>query len=147
MQKIENLLVINIKVSIFSKILFFSHILWVPDRLDMDCAVYCHHIVSVSTDHAVAVLRDWFVGVANRHLALGPPSGWRLKKLPGSSQGFCLFLSFSYLDMPFLPLLAEFLLYLCAVLRSLGPQSLWFKLLEAVRTHTILESSASSIAC
>lgn len=59
----------------------------------MDCAVYCHHIASVSTDHAVAVLRDWFVGVANRHLALGPPSsGWRLKKLPGSSQGFCLFL-------------------------------------------------------
>lgn len=52
----------------------------------------------VSTDAAVAVLRHslLFVTVANRYVALGPPpSGWRLKKLPGASQGFCLFLSLS----------------------------------------------------
>lgn len=51
----------------------------------------------VSTDAAVAVLRHslLFVTVANRCVALGPPSGWRLKKLPGASQGFYLFLSLS----------------------------------------------------
>lgn len=48
----------------------------------------------VGTDAALAVLRHRFVTVANRCVALGPPpSGWRLKKLPGASQGFCLFLS------------------------------------------------------
>lgn len=105
-QNIEHLLVMNLKVIIFPKILFFSQVLWVPDRLNTDCAVCCHRIASVSTETAVAALRDWFGAVA-----LGPPSsGWRLKKLPGASQGFCLFLSLSYLDIPsFFPIASSVL--------------------------------------
>lgn len=95
MQKAENLLVMDIKVIIFSKVLFFSQVLWVPDRGNMDCAVYCHCIASVSTDTALAALRNFYVGVTNRRVALGPlSSGWRLKKLPGASQGFSSFFFF-----------------------------------------------------
>jgi len=102
----------------------------------MNCGVCCHCIASVSTDTAVAVPRDWFVGVANRCVALGPsPSSWRLKKASRYFSGF-LPLSFFCLGIrSFLPLLPVFLLCICAVLRSLSPQALWFKLLEAVRRH------------
>lgn len=82
----------------------------------------------VSTDAAVAVLRHGFVTVDNGRVALGlPPSGWRLKKLPGASQGFYLFLSLSYFVISsFLLLLPVFLLCLCTVLGNPGPQTLWF---------------------
>lgn len=101
----------------------------------------------VSTGAAVAVLRHWFVAVANRRVASGPPpSGWRLKKLPGASQGFYFFLSLSCFVIPsFLLWLPVFLLCLCAVLGTPGHQTLWFKLLVAMKTHTILESSASTL--
>lgn len=95
MQKVENLLVINTKVITFSKVLFFSQVLWVPDRGNMGCAVCCHCIASVSTDTALAALRNFCVHVTIRHVALGPlSSGWRLKKLPGASQGFFSFFFF-----------------------------------------------------
>lgn len=85
-----------------------------------------HCTAPVSADAAVAVLRLWFVTVANRPVALGPPpSGWRLKKLPGASQGFYFFLSLSYFVIPsFLLLLPVFLLCLCAVFKRPGPQTL-----------------------
>lgn len=122
-QKIKNIFAINIKVIILSKILFFSQVLQVLDFLNTDCAACCYHIVSVSTNAHVAVLQDW-IGDANRPVALGPPSGWRLKKLPGASQGFCHLLYLSYLDDPsFLPLLSMFLLCLCAAVNQFPSHS------------------------
>lgn len=120
-------------------ILFFFQVLCVPDRL--------HELYQVVIDAAVAVLRHGFVTVANGGVAFGPPpSGWRLEKLPGASQGFYLFLTF-FVTPSFLLLLPVFLLCLFIDWGSPGSQTLWFMLLVAIKTSMILESSASSFAC
>lgn len=77
----------------------------------------------LSTDAAVAVLRHRFVTVPNRCVALGPPpSGWRLKKLPGASQGFYLFLSLLF-HYSFFSLVASSVLALplCCLRESRSP--------------------------
>lgn len=93
-QKVENLLAMNIKV-----IIFFPSSRG-PRQAKHGLCCYC--IASVSTDTAVAVLRNRFADIANKHVALvPPPSGWRLKMLPGTSQGFCLFSSLCFFPSPF----------------------------------------------
>lgn len=75
------------------------------------------------TGAAVAVLRHGFVTVASRCVALSPPpSGWRLKKLPGASQGFYLFISL-LLHYSFFSLVASsvLVLSLCCPRESRSP--------------------------